>query len=360
MVLIQVIIPAQRVAAEKLVLTRIGSLRGTGLAVSSWVDSQLVVAETPRRVVPSPAKAAERKAHAAGAVAAVQIQRSRAGAGGAVRAELAAAQVTGLGDDIEHPARPFGVVLGRGRGDDFHRLNLVGGQLAQAIGHAASRNSRGFAIDKHPDAGIAANAQVALQVHAEQGHAPEHVGGIAAAGRLVVFGVIHRAVGLLFHQRLGRAHHYLTQLLRGRGQRQCAEGHYPTGRHHNICPAKLRIAQGAHLHAVGAGRQARQHKLAGAAPYPPAHGRAGGGQHRYRGVGDGRARGGIHHGASQPAGGLGSGRGGRARLAAGSQRPSCQAGRQPEDKGGSAQSHLEKLGSNGTPAGNLLHLMRGK
>nr|GFD50690.1 hypothetical protein [Tanacetum cinerariifolium] len=86
-----------------------------GLGARRGVGGQLGVGEATRRVVTRPAKAAEREAHFAGAVAAVQVQRARAGAAAAIHAQLPAAQGVRFGNDVDNAARAFGIVLGRGR-----------------------------------------------------------------------------------------------------------------------------------------------------------------------------------------------------------------------------------------------------
>ena len=331
-VLVQVVVPAQHRAAKRLVLPRIGCLPGGRDQGPTAIFDALLVAELAGNVVARPSEAAQRKAHFAGAQAALQAQVAAAGAHAGVDAQGAAAQVVGFGDDVDDAPAALGVVLRRGRGDDFHGLNLVGRNLLQCVGNAAGRDGRGLVVDEHPDVGAAAQGHVAVQVHAQQGHAFEHVGGVAAAGGLVVFGVVHGAVHLLFNQRFLARHHHLVQLLGRSRQRGCAQGHGAARGHQHAGALLGFVAQKAELHRVGAGGQAGQHKLAIVAAHAPVHYLARGPvKHRHRGVRNWFAGGRVRHRTGNAAGG-GAGRGGgRALLGRnqgrGAQQGSQQAGR---------------------------------
>ena len=308
--LIKVVIPAQHRAAKRLALARIGRLQGGRGHTALGIFENLLVAVFARNVVARPPEAAQREAHFAGAVAALHAQVAAAGADAGIHAQGAAAQVVLLGDDVDDAAAALRVVLGRGRGDDFHGLNLVGRNLAQRIGHAGGGNGRGLVVDEHLDVGAAAQAHVAIQVHAQQGHPLEHVGGIAAAGRLVVFGVVHRAVYLFLNQRFLRRHHHFAQLLGRSRQGHFAQIHGLAGGDYHAGPLLVLIPQKAHLHRVGAGRNAGQHKPAVVAAHAPVHHFAGCPiEHGHRGVGHRFVRRRIEHGARDAASGRARSRG---------------------------------------------------
>ena len=301
--LVEVVIPAQGVAPKNLLQARVGGLRGGGGRAAGQGARGLHVRELARRVVLGPPEAAQRKAHLAGAQVAVQAQVAAAQARARVHAQGGAAQVVGFGDDVDDAARAFGVVLGRGRGDDLHGLNLVGRNLLQRVGNAAGGNGRGLVVDEHPDAGAAAQAHVAVQVHAQQGHALEHVGGVAAAGGLVVLGVVDGAVHPLLDDGLLAGHHYFAQLLGGGGQADGAQIGGAAGRHHHAGALLVFVADEADLHRVGAGRNAGQDELAVVAGHAAVHHFTGAVQHGHRGVRHGLARPRLRHGTGDAAGG---------------------------------------------------------
>ena len=301
-VLVDVIVPAQHPAAKRLVLAGVGRLRRHRGRAAVGVPDGLHVRELARHVVARPAEAAQVEAHLAGAVAAVQAEVAAAGARAGIHAQGAAAQVIAFGDDVDDAARALRVVLGRGRGDDFHGLNLVGRNLLQRVGDAGGGNGRGLVVDEHLDVARTAQAHVAVEVHAQQRHALEHVGGVAALGRLVVFGVVHRAVHALLNQGFLGRHHHLAQLLGRSRQGNAAQGRGLAGRDRHAGPRHALVAQKAHLHRVAANRNAGQYELAVVAGHAAVHGLAGRIEHGHRGVRNRLAGGSVGNRAGDAAG----------------------------------------------------------
>ena len=153
------------------------------------------------------------QAHFATAQVQVGVGVGAAVAGGPAHAAVHAIQLILFQHDIDYPSRAFAVVFGAGRGNNFHALNLVGGQLLEGVGQITGQDAAGLVVDEHPHAAAAAQLHVALQVYVEQRHFTQHVGRHAAFVGQVLLGVVHQPVGQHFHDWLRAGHGYFVEAL---------------------------------------------------------------------------------------------------------------------------------------------------
>jgi hypothetical protein len=124
--------------------------------------------------------------------------------------------------DINNAGHPFGFVAGRGVGHDFHPVDQVGGELAQAVGTERDQ-SGGFSVDEDAHIFAAAQADIALHIHRHGRHVVEDIGrGTAFVGQ-VFSDVEHPFVEAELHLAFFGADDHFVEGVRGGFERNGAQ-----------------------------------------------------------------------------------------------------------------------------------------